>query len=134
LDHRPILDPAMPKPLGGYSQVVRAGELLFVSGQPGIVPETGQPADGGFEAEARQAFANLQAILEAAGSGLAHVVKTTTFVAHSEDVATANRLFGECFPTDPPARSTPIVGLPRGLLFSIEAIAVVSRSDARQGG
>jgi 2-iminobutanoate/2-iminopropanoate deaminase len=126
VDHRPILDPSMPKPLGGYSQVVRAGELLFVAGQAGIVPETGQPAPGGFEAEARQAFANLRTVLDAAGSGLGHVVKTTTFVASVDDVAMANQLYAEHFPTDPPARSTPIVALPRGLRFSIEAIAVVA--------
>jgi 2-iminobutanoate/2-iminopropanoate deaminase len=124
VDHQVVQSPAMPKPLGGYSQVVRAGEMLYVAGQPGIVPETGQPAEGGFEAEARQAFRNLRTVLEAAGSGLDHVVKTTTFVARADDVAVANRLYGEFFPTAPPARSTPIVGLPRGLLFSIEAIAV----------
>jgi 2-iminobutanoate/2-iminopropanoate deaminase len=124
VDHHVVSSESMPKPLGGYSQVVRAGDLLFVAGQPGIVPETGLPADGGFGAEARQAFVNLQTVLEAAGSGLDHVVKTTTFVADSADVAEANRLYGEFFPSDPPARSTPIVGLPRGLLFSIEAIAV----------
>lgn len=126
MEHRPVLDPAMPKPLGAYSQVVRAGDLLFVAGQPGIDPGTGQPVGGGFEAEARQAFENLRDVLEAAGSGLVHVVKTTTFVAEGEDVAAANRLYAEFFPSDPPARSTPIVGLPRGLLFSIEAIAVVA--------
>ena len=125
MDHRPITSPAMPKPIGPYSQVVRAGDLLFVAGQPGVDPATAQVVEGGFEAEARQAFANLRAVLEAAGSGLEHVVKTTTFVAHVEDVPVAGQLYAEFFPTDPPARSTPIVSLPRGLLFSIEAIAVV---------
>ena len=125
MDHHVVQDAGMPKPLGGYSQAVRAGDMLFVAGQPGIVPETGQPAEGGFEAEARQAFVNLRAVLEAAGSGLEHVVKTTTFVVRAEDGPTANALYGEFFPVNPPARSAPIVGLPRGLLFSIEAIAVV---------
>jgi 2-iminobutanoate/2-iminopropanoate deaminase len=125
MDHHVVRHASIPKPLGAYSQVVRAGELLFVAGQPGIVPETGQPADGGFEAEARQAYQNLRVVLEAAGSGLEHVVKTTKFVARSEDVAASGQLYAEFFPVDPPARSTPVVGLPRGLLFSIEAIAVV---------
>jgi 2-iminobutanoate/2-iminopropanoate deaminase len=85
VDHAPITSPAMPKPLAHYSQVVRAGDFLFVAGQPGIDPATDQVVEGGFEAEARQAFANLRAVLDAAGSGLGHVVKTTTFVAHVED-------------------------------------------------
>ncbi len=125
MDHAPITDPALPKAIGAYSQVVRAGDFLFVAGQPGIDPATGEAAEGGFEAEVRQAFANLKAVLEIAGSGLEHVVKTTTFVTHVGDVMTAGRLYAEYFPKDPPARSTPIVGLPRDLLFSIEAIAVV---------
>lgn len=124
--HQPIVAAGMPKPLGPYSQVVRAGDFLFVAGQPGIDPVTGQTVEGGFEAEARQAMLNLRAVLEAAGSGLEHVVKVTTFVSGSDNVAAAGRIFAEFFPTDPPARSTPIVSLPRGLLFSIEAIAVVA--------
>ncbi|MEO7230747.1 MAG: Rid family hydrolase [Candidatus Limnocylindrales bacterium] len=115
----------MPKPLGPYSQAVRAGDFLFVAGRAGLHPATGQTVEGGFEAEARQAYENLRAVLLAAGSGLEHVVKTTTFIASPEDVAASGRLYAEYFPIDPPARSTPIVGLPRGLLFSIEAIAVV---------
>ena len=125
MEHRPIVNPSMPAPLGPYSMVVRAGEFLFVAGQAGIVPETGQVAEGGFEGQARQAYANLKAVLVAAGSSLSQVVKTTTFVGNAEDVPTSNHLYAEFFPIDPPARSTPIVGLPRGLLFSIEAIAVV---------
>jgi 2-iminobutanoate/2-iminopropanoate deaminase len=125
MDHQVVRHASIPEPLGAYSQVVRAGQLLFVAGQAGIVPETGQPADGGFEAQARQAYHNLRVILEAAGSGLEHVVKTITFVTRSEDVAASGQLYAEFFPVDPPARSTPIVSLPRGLLFSIEAIAVL---------
>ncbi len=124
LSHAPVDSSDMPKPLGPYSQVVQAGEFLFVSGQAGVHPATGETIEGGFEAQARQAYDNLRAVLAAAGSGLEHVVKTTTFVASADDVATSGRLYAEYFPIDPPARSTPIVGLPRGLLFSIEAIAV----------
>jgi 2-iminobutanoate/2-iminopropanoate deaminase len=125
MDHSVISDPSMPKPLGPYSQAVRAGNMLYVAGQPGIDPGTGNVVPGGFEAEVRQAYANLKAILEAAGSGLEHVVKTTTFITNPDNGPTANELFGEFFPHDPPVRSSPIVGLPRGLLFSIEAIAVI---------
>jgi 2-iminobutanoate/2-iminopropanoate deaminase len=117
--------------MGHYSQAVRVGDLLFVAGQPGIDlngsadPDTARAVPGGFEAEWRQAFRNLQAILETAGSGLEHVVKTTTFLTDLGNGEAANRLYAEYFPTDPPARSSPVVVLPRGLLISIEAIAVI---------
>lgn len=113
----------MPPPLGPYSQVVRAGELLFVSGQPGIDPETGDVPPGGFEAEARQAFENLRTVLAAVGSGLNRVVKTTVFLVSADDFLVLNGLYGEFFPTAPPARATPIVALPRKLQISIEAVA-----------
>ena len=131
MHHEVINGPSMPKPMGHYSQAVRAGDLVFVAGQPGINlgassdPATAPAVPGGFEAEWRQAFRNLEAVLKAAGSGLEHVVKTTTFLTDLENGDAANRLYGEYFPTNPPARSSPIVKLPRGLLVSIEAIAVV---------
>lgn len=121
----PIEAEGMPRALGPYSQVVRAGDLLFVAGQPGIDPATGSVPDGGFEAEARQAFANLAAVLAASGCGLDRVVKTTVFLTEANDFPAMNALFGEAFPTRPPVRSTPIVSLPRGLRISIDAIAVL---------
>jgi 2-iminobutanoate/2-iminopropanoate deaminase len=110
--------------IGPYSQAVRVGELIFTAGQPGIDPQTGQVAGDTFEAQARQAFANLRAILEDAGSRLERVVKVTCFVADAGAFGTLNQLFEEFFPGNPPVRSTPVVALPRGLLFSIDAIAV----------
>jgi 2-iminobutanoate/2-iminopropanoate deaminase len=104
---------------------MRVGDLLFTAGQPGIDPATGAAVGDTFEAQARQAIANLRAALEDAGSGLERVVKTTCFVADPTAFPKLNELYGEYFPSDPPVRSTPIVNLPRGLLFSIEAIAVV---------
>jgi 2-iminobutanoate/2-iminopropanoate deaminase len=123
MDIEVVVNDAMPRTVGPYSQVVRAGELLFVAGQPGIDPGTGRVPDGGFEAEARMAFANLGRALEAAGSGLARVAKTTVFLTSAEDFAAMNAVYAEFFPSAPPVRSTPIVGLPRGLRISIEAIA-----------
>jgi 2-iminobutanoate/2-iminopropanoate deaminase len=103
---------------------VRLGDLIFVAGQAGLDPADGRVAGPGFEVQARQAFENLRAILEDAGSGLDRVVKTTCFLAAPEAFDALNALYAEYFPADPPARSTPVVQLPRGLLFSIEAIAV----------
>src|SRR5437868_13534030 len=106
-----------------YSQAVRFGELLFVAGQAGLDPGSGALAGPTFELQARQAFENLQAILEDAGSSLGQVVKTTCFLAVPEAFDQLNALYAEYFPVAPPVRSTPVVQLPRGLLFSIEAIA-----------
>ena len=111
---------------GPYSQAVRLGELLFIAGQAGLDPSTGAPAGATFELQARQAFENLRAILEDAGSSLDRVVKTTCFLAVPEAFDQLNALYAEYFPVDPPVRSTPVVQLPRGLLFSVEAIAAVA--------
>ncbi|HLX34092.1 MAG TPA: Rid family hydrolase [Candidatus Limnocylindrales bacterium] len=113
----------MPKLIGPYSQAVRAGEFLFVAGQPGIDPSTGSVPAGGFEAEARQAFVNLRTVVVAAGSSLERVVRTTVFLGSAEDFPAMNQLFAEFFPAAPPVRATPIVGLPRSLRISIDATA-----------
>jgi 2-iminobutanoate/2-iminopropanoate deaminase len=110
--------------LGPYSQAVRVGNLIFTAGQAGIDPATGQSAGATFEAQARQAILNLQALLEDAGSSLDHCVKVTCFIADAAAFGALNNLFTEFFPTAPPVRSTPVVALPRGLLFSIDAVAV----------
>jgi 2-iminobutanoate/2-iminopropanoate deaminase len=122
MEPEPIVAAGMPKAIGPYSHAVRLGETLYVSGQAGIDPATGQPPSG-FEAEARQAFANLKTVLEAAGSGLDHVAKVTVFLTDAKNFAPMNELFAEFFATRPPARATPIVSLPRGLQISVEAIA-----------
>jgi 2-iminobutanoate/2-iminopropanoate deaminase len=124
LPHEVIDSPRVPR-IGPYSQAVRVGNLVFTAGQPGIDPASGKVAGETFEAQARQAFANLGAVLEDAGSRLERVVKVTCFVADAAAFPTLNALFAEFFPSAPPVRSTPVVHLPRGLLFSIDAIAVV---------
>ena len=110
--------------LGPYSQAVRVGDMVYTAGQPGIDPATGAVAGDSFEAQARQAFANLAAVLEDAGSRLERVVKVTCFLADAAAFPALNALFAEFFPVAPPVRSAPIVQLPRGLLISIDAIAV----------
>lgn len=110
---------------GPYSQAVRLGELLFIAGQGGLDPSSGAPAGNTFALQARRAFESLRTILEDAGSSLDRVVKTTCFLAVPEAFDELNTLYAEYFPVAPPVRSTPVVQLPRGLLFSIEAIAAV---------
>jgi 2-iminobutanoate/2-iminopropanoate deaminase len=112
--------------LGPYSQAVRAGDTVYVAGQAGIDPHSGQIAGDSFDAQARQAFLNLKAVLEDAGSSLQRVVKVTCFVADPNAFAVLNTLFAEFFPVSPPVRSVPLVQLPRGLLFSIDAIAITN--------
>jgi 2-iminobutanoate/2-iminopropanoate deaminase len=120
---QPVAAEGMPPALGPYSQAVRLGDLLFVSGQGGLDAATGTLASGGFAGQARQAFTNVARVLEAAGSDLGQVAKLTVFMANADDFPALNELFAEFFPSAPPARSVPIVQLPRGLLISIEAIA-----------
>ena len=116
---------AMPVAIGPYSHAVRLNDTLYVSGQTGIDAATGAVPAGGFEAEARQALTNLRRVLVAAGSSLDRVAKVTVWLTSAEDFASLNDLFAEFFPSDPPARSAPIVTLPRNLRISIEAIAGV---------
>jgi 2-iminobutanoate/2-iminopropanoate deaminase len=120
-----VESPRVPR-RGPYSQAVRLGELLFIAGQVGLDPSTGALAGTTFELQARQAFENLRAILEDAGSSLDRVLKTTCFLAVPEAFDQLNALYAEYFPLAPPVRSTPVVQLPRGLLFSVEAIAAVA--------
>ena len=111
---------------GPYSQAVRLGDLIFVAGQAGLDPATGTPVGSTFDLQARRAFENLRLILEDAGSSLDRVVKTTCFLAVPEAFDQLNALYAEYFPKASPVRSTPVVQLPRGLLFSIEAIAAAA--------
>jgi 2-iminobutanoate/2-iminopropanoate deaminase len=113
-----------PAALGPYSQAIVAGGFIFCSGMAGIDPATGSSPDG-IEAQTEQALVNLAAVLESAGASMADVVKTTIFYADVEDFAQLNEVYARHMPDPPPARSAPAhVRLPRGLLVSIEAIAV----------
>lgn len=113
-----------PAAVGPYSQAVRVGNLVFTAGQIGIDPVLGRLRTG-IAAQTRQALANLQAVLEAAGSSLNQVVKTTIFLRDMADFATVNQIYGSFFTAAPPARSTVQVSdLPLGALVEIEAIAL----------
>lgn len=113
------------KPMGPYSPGIRAGGFLFLAGSTGTDPETRALVDGGVGAEATQALANLSKVLEAAGSSLDKVVKTTVFMTNLQEFATLNEAYGAVFAQDPPARTTvQVVALPGGASVEIEAIAI----------
>jgi 2-iminobutanoate/2-iminopropanoate deaminase len=115
-----------PAALGPYSQAIVANGFVFCSGTPGIDPATGSPVDG-IEAQTEQALRNLDAILTAAGASLSTLVKTTIFYANVEDFPAINAIYARHMPDPAPARSAPAnVDLPRGLLISIDAIAVIT--------
>jgi 2-iminobutanoate/2-iminopropanoate deaminase len=109
---------------------VRAGQLVFTAGQIGLVPATGNLVEGGVEAETRQVLNNLKAILEAAGTSLDRVVKTTVFLRDMADFTRMNAVYAEFFPSEPPARSTvQVAGLPRNCAVEIEAVALLPEGD-----
>ena len=116
-----------PAPFQGapYNQAIVANGLVFVAGQLGVDPATGQVVEGGIGPQTERVFANLKAILEAAGSSLDAVVKTTVFLTNLDDFAGMNEVYARHVGETPPARSTVEVGrLPAGALVEVEAIAL----------
>lgn len=114
-----------PPAIGPYTQAIIANGFVFCSGTAGIDPATGVAADT-IEEQTEQALRNLDAVLTAAGASLATLVKTTIFYADVRDFATINAIYARHMPDPPPARSAPAnVNLPRNLLISIDAIAVL---------
>jgi 2-iminobutanoate/2-iminopropanoate deaminase len=113
-----------PKALGPYSAGIRTGCFLFLSGQMGLDPTTGDFVDGGIEAQTRQALLNIKNILVDADSSLGDVVKTTVFLSNIDDFSKMNAVYAEFFKQDPPARSTIQAGaLPKNGLVEIEVVA-----------
>lgn len=113
-----------PAAIGPYSQAIKVGELVFVSGQLPIDPATGAFAEGGIKELTRQSLTNMKAILEEAGTSMANVVKTTVFLADMNDFAAMNEVYAEFFAAPSPARSAVAVKtLPKGALVEIECIA-----------
>jgi len=115
-----------PKAIGPYSAGVRVGNFVYTAGQAGLDPQTGQMVEGGIEAETRQTITNLKHILEAAGSSLEQVVKTTVFLRDMNDFKAMNGVYAEFFNENPPARSTiQAAALPMGAAVEIEAVALI---------
>jgi len=114
-----------PAAVASYSQAIDTGKLVFLAGQIGIDPTTGEIVDGGIDAEAERALRNVIAVLDAAGLSMSDVVKTTCFLADINDFAAFNAVYGKFVTDPPPARSTfAVAALPRGARVEIEAIAV----------
>jgi len=117
-----------PKAIGPYSQAIRTESLVFTAGQIGLDPATAELVEGGIEEQTRQALTNLRNVLEAAGSALNYVVKTTVFLKDMNDFPKMNAVYAEFFSGAYPARSTVAVTLPKNGLVEIEAIALLAPS------
>jgi len=114
-----------PAAIGPYSRAVKVGNVVYTSGQIGLDPATGNLVEG-FEAQVRQAFANLDQVARAAGGSLANVVKFTLFLTDLGQFGVANQIMGELVPQPYPARSTVgVASLPKGAAFEVEAILVL---------
>jgi 2-iminobutanoate/2-iminopropanoate deaminase len=124
----PVQTEDAPAAIGPYSQAIKANGFVFVSGQIPIDPQTGEFVSGGVGEQTERVLLNLAAVLEAAGSGLQHVVKTTVFLADMKEFGSMNEVYGRFFTGQPPARATvAAAGLPRDARVEIEAIALISQ-------
>jgi 2-iminobutanoate/2-iminopropanoate deaminase len=121
-----VLTERGPKPIGPYSQAVRANGFLFVSGQVSIDPATSEMTGTDAAQQTQRVMENVKAILEAGGSNLHHVVKTTVFLKDMNDFAAMNEVYAKYFTAAPPARSTvQVARLPKDALVEIEVIAAM---------
>jgi 2-iminobutanoate/2-iminopropanoate deaminase len=122
-----------PQAIGPYSQAIRVGRFVYTAGQIAIDPETSQIVEGDVSAQAEQVMQNLQAVLEAAGTSLDNVVKTTIFLRYMKDFSAVNEVYGKFFAAGKPARSTVAVSaLPLKALLEIEVVALVPDPGAVQ--
>lgn len=123
---RSIASPLAPKAIGPYSPAIRAGQLLFLSGQIPLDPDTGTVAGETISEQTEQVFRNIAALLEAAGAGFEHVARTTVFLIDLNDFADMNAVYARHFNDPPPARSTvQVARLPRDVRIEIDVIAVL---------
>ena len=119
--------PDAPKAMGAYSPAIKAGNLLFISGQIPLDPPTGNLIQGDIAAQAEQVMRNLTALLRAAGVGFDHVVRTTVYLADMNDFAAMNEVYSRYIVDPPPARATvQVARLPRDVKIEVDAIAVLA--------
>lgn len=120
-----VLTDRAPKPIGPYSQAIKANGFLFVSGQVAIDPKTNEFIGGDIRQQTERVLDNVKGLLEASGTNLHHVVKTTVFLKDMNDFTAMNEIYARYFASAPPARSTvAAAGLPKGALLEIEVIAL----------
>ena len=121
-----IQDPSSAKPIGPYSQGVKAGDFIFVAGEKGIDPKTGAIVQGGIEAETRRLLENIKGILAAGGASMEDVVATSVYMINLQEFNAMNEIYAEYFPKDPPGRTTVgVTSLPAGASIEITATAYV---------
>ena len=126
MSKQPVSTTQAPAAIGPYSQAIRSGNLVFVSGQIPLDPESGRIVEGDAEVQTARVLQNLSAILDAAGSSLGQVLKTTVYLQDMADFATMNEVYARFFTETPPARATVAVArLPRNVLVEIDLIAEV---------
>ncbi len=119
-----------PAAIGPYSQAIRAGSIIYCSGQIPLDPKTGQIISGGIDAQTRRVLDNITALLKAEGLGFGNIVKTTIFLTNLGDFQTVNEVYGSYFKSQPPARSTvQVSALPKGANVEIEVIAVAGDGE-----
>ncbi len=134
MDKRTVSTDKAPAAVGPYSQGVQGGDLVFTAGQLGLVPGTKEFAGTDIESQTRQALKNLEAVLEAAGSCLKQVLKTTVFLIDMGEFPRMNAVYAEFFAQDPPARSAvQVAALPLGGRVEIEAVALACDCDGHEG-
>lgn len=124
-----VYSPNAPEPIGPYAQAIRAGDLLFCSGQIPLDPRTGKLVEGDIEAQTRQVMDNLAHVLSAAGAAWEHVVRSTIYLLDLSDFSVVNRVYGEYVGAVPPARATvQVAALPKGAAIEIDVIAQLPMS------
>jgi 2-iminobutanoate/2-iminopropanoate deaminase len=132
MDKTVVNTPGAPAPVGPYSQAIVSGGFVFCSGQIPLDPATGAIPEGEIEVEATRVMENLKAVLEAAGSSLDKVVKTTIFMTDLADFGRVNAVYGSYFQAAPPARSTiQVCALPKGARVEIECVAQLTMHNAQ---
>ncbi len=121
-----VRDPRSAAPIGPYSQGIKAGNFVFVAGEKGIDPATGQIVEGGIQAETRRTLENIKGILAAAGAGMDDVVATSVYMVNLDDFAPMNQVYATYFRNNPPGRTTVgVTSLPAGAAIEITATAYI---------